>query len=693
MVRESLNQPLMVIFEDLHWIDSETQALLNLLVEAIANARILLLVNYRPEYRHEWGSRSHYTQLRLDPLGRESAEEMLSAVLGDGEDLIPLKRVIVERTQGNPFFMEEMVQTLFEEGMLERNETVKLAQPISAIKVPPSVQTVLASRIDRLSAPEKELLQTLAVLGREFSLSLAQHVTLKSVDDLEQMLSRLRFGDFIYEQPAVGEVEYSFKHALTQEVAYKSLLNERRRELHERAGRSLEEIYPQQLNEHYGDLAHHYLLSDNAAKGINYAQLAAEQALTRGTYADAISLTDAALKLLDRLPDESDRLRAELALRNIKSVLAFVLRGNPSLEHERAIRRVCELAEKIGEKEQLLRGLTSLSSVYFTRGESRQGFELARRCLDLAKATQDDSVLADACYLAGILACGCGALRESVSRLNEAAVHIARTERRTISGLGLPVGGFSSIRAFPLPWLGRVGEALTLSEEGLRFARNSGELFFLSLALAFRAQIFLFRREPELAQALSAEAIVLSEENGFPDWLDLGHFIHGSAWIELGQLHRGIAELEEAIAYCRRVGGQPRQQYFISLIAYAYARMGQSEKGFSMLNEALIEIERTGKKVDHAETLRLMGEVLLMRDPSAMTEAEKCFREALEVARAQEAKWWELRTTVRLARLLRDTGRRDEARTTLADIYNWFTEGFDTVDLKEAKALLYELSS
>jgi len=273
LLRESLNQPLMVIFEDLHWIDSETQALLNLLVDAIANARILLLVNYRPEYRHEWGSRTHYTQLRLDPLGRESAEEMLSAVLGDGEDLIPLKRVIVERTQGTPFFMEEMVQALFEEGMLQRNGTVKLTQPISAIKVPLTVQAVLASRIDRLAPADKELLQTLAVLGREFTLKLVQGVTLKSSDELDVMLAQLQLGEFINEQPAMGDVEYSFKHALTQEVTYKSLLSERRRALHDRTARSLEELYAQQLNEHYGDLAHHYLLSHDSAKAIHYAQL------------------------------------------------------------------------------------------------------------------------------------------------------------------------------------------------------------------------------------------------------------------------------------------------------------------------------------------------------------------------------------------------------------------------------------
>src|SRR5262249_42866292 len=206
---------------------SETQALLDLLVEAIAKARILLLVNYRPEYRHEWASRTHYTQLRLDPLGRESADEMLSALLGDDKDLSPLKRQIVERTQGTPFFMEEMVQAFFEQGVLQRNGSVKLAKPMSTVKVPATVQAVLASRIDRLPTAEKELLQILAVLGREFPLNLVKRVTAKPDEQLEQMLAQLELNEFIFEQPAASDaLEFIFKHALTQEVVYNSLLGE-----------------------------------------------------------------------------------------------------------------------------------------------------------------------------------------------------------------------------------------------------------------------------------------------------------------------------------------------------------------------------------------------------------------------------------------------------------------------------------
>ena len=277
LLRESMNQPLMVVFEDLHWIDSESQALINLLVDSIVNARILLLVNYRPEYRHEWGSRSHYTQLRLDPLARESAGEMLSAMLGDERELGPLKRLIVERTAGTPFFMEEMVQALFEEGVLERNGTVRLVRPMSAVSVPTTVQAVLAARIDRLAAAEKELVQMLSVLGHDFSLNLAQRVTFASGDELERMLARLQLGEFIDEQPAAGGSEYSFRHALTQEVAYNSLLIEHRRAIHERTARSIEELYADGLEEQYSNLAHHYLRGSDRGKAIYYAHLAAEQ--------------------------------------------------------------------------------------------------------------------------------------------------------------------------------------------------------------------------------------------------------------------------------------------------------------------------------------------------------------------------------------------------------------------------------
>ncbi len=215
LLRESLNQPLIVMFEDLHWIDEQTQEFLNLLADSIANAKVLLLVNYRPQYSHHWNSKTYYTQLRLDPLGKKSADEMLAALLGDGAELAPLKRLIIEKTEGNPFFMEETVQALLDEGALVRNGAVHLTKPVGELRIPPTVQGILAARIDRLPADEKDLLQTLAVMGKEFKLGLVRAVSANSDDELNRLLDDLQLSEFIYEQPAVGDIEYAFKHALT----------------------------------------------------------------------------------------------------------------------------------------------------------------------------------------------------------------------------------------------------------------------------------------------------------------------------------------------------------------------------------------------------------------------------------------------------------------------------------------------
>jgi class 3 adenylate cyclase len=256
LLRESLNQPLIVIFEDLHWIDDESQAFLNLFADSIGTAKILLLVNYRPEYSHQWNSKTYYTQLRLDPLGKESAEEMLAALIGDEGNLVPIKRLVIEKTEGNPFYMEEMVQALFEGGTLVRNGAVKLTRSLSQLKIPPTVQAILAARIDRLPPAEKELLQTLAVIGKEFPLNLLREVA--GAGELERRLEHLQLAEFIYEQPAVGDVEYTFKHALTLEVAYSSLLVERRRSLHQRVAEAVESLHADRLDDHYPELARHF---------------------------------------------------------------------------------------------------------------------------------------------------------------------------------------------------------------------------------------------------------------------------------------------------------------------------------------------------------------------------------------------------------------------------------------------------
>jgi len=316
LVRESVNQTLTLIFEDLHWIDDQTQEFLNLLADSIGTAKILLIVNYRPEYIHRWNSKSYFTQIRLDPLGDATAEEMLTAMLGDNEQLSDLKRLIFEKSSGTPFFMEEMVKALFDDGTLARDGNVMLTKKLDELDIPSSVQAILAARIDRLPAHAKEILQTLSVIGKEFSISLISAVTASSPEKLDKQLKELQLGEFIYEKLISGEKGYIFKSALTQDVAYNTLLIERRKILHEKIGVSIEAVYHFSIDDHIAALAYHYGRSNNIDAGIQYlthsgrqklmearkkSELISHNSLTKAESPEAASVVDDQVATLDFL--------------------------------------------------------------------------------------------------------------------------------------------------------------------------------------------------------------------------------------------------------------------------------------------------------------------------------------------------------------------------------------------------------
>lgn len=687
--RESLRQPLMLIVEDLHWVDSETQALLNLLVDSIGTARMLLLVNYRPEYRHDWGGRTYYTQLRLDPLGLESAEEMLTALLDDTAELLHLKRWIIDKTEGNPFFMEELVQALFEQGVLSRNGVVKLTKPLAELHLPTTVQGILASRIDRLPAPEKELLQTLAVVGHEFTRKLVPVVTGKSDEELEPMLAALQLSEFIYELPAIGDVEYTFKHALTQQVAYNSVLTERRRAIHERTGAAIETLFAQRLEDHFEELAHHFQLGNDPAKAVRYSGLAAEQAANRGAYGEATKMIETALQAIDKLPAGKERLRGEIALRRTESTVAAVVHGLFSLERQRAVERVCEFSEDLDDPTLHLNGSINLAHLCQVRGQPLRSLGQARRCLELAQRSSDKGVLAAANYVVASTLLRSGNLSDALLHYQDA---LRNAEQAGQSARVLPFDVRSAAEGYlslNLQLLGRVDEALKLAEQALNHARESKHLFSLGYALVQLAHWHLLRREPDMVYAHATAAIALSEEQ-FSQWTLLGRYLRGWALAERGKVQDGVAEMEAGIAGLRQAGDALYLQFFIALLAQFYARLGRRDEALAMLEEALATIEGTGEKLHKADMLRLQSEVLLMGDTPAVAQGRNQIRAAIDLARAQDAKWWELRATVTLARLLIKEGGRDEARAILSDIYHRFSGGFDLPDLKDANALLEE---
>jgi class 3 adenylate cyclase/tetratricopeptide (TPR) repeat protein len=686
VLRESVNQPLLVICEDLHWIDTETQALLNLLADALGTAKILLLVNYRPEYTHGWGNKTYYTQVRLDPLGRESAEQMLAALLGveahGGAPLQALASRIIEQTEGNPFFMEEIVQSLFEEGVLVRNGTVKLTRPLGVLTLPPTVQGMLAARIDRLPPEQKELLQTLAVLGKEFALSLVRAVTGRGDDDLNRMLEELQLAEFIYEQPAAGEVEYTFKHALTQEVAYHSVLSERRQLLHERTAQAIEALGPARVEDHLMEVAHHYSRSGNVPKAVDYLGRAGQRAAQQAAYGEAVGYVTQALDLLPQLPESAERARQELDLGQLLVGMLWVTKGFVAPETIAATERVATLAEHSGTLAQLVDSVMSRWNIAFASGDLPAAIVLADQALELAVREGSRARLGGAHLLHIITRYRRGDLAGVEEHFTAGLAFFDDPGFRHLPTRALAFG-FPSMTAWEL---GRADVARDRIAQGMA-AADPNNPFDLTYSQCFAAILRVLLREYEHAEALAAQTLARSEKHGFPFLTASSRCVLGYAQAQRGRATEGIALIQQGMAGLLESGVRSEISTWTGVLAAAQACAGTVGDALATVEQALQA--NPDDLVDRPENLRLRGALRLTQGQTELAASD--FREAIALAQKMGAKAWELRATMSLVRLLDQQGHRAEARTMLAEIYNWFTEGFDTLDLKEAKALLEEL--
>jgi predicted ATPase/class 3 adenylate cyclase len=692
VVTESLKQLVVVIFEDLHWIDAQTQALLDLLAEGVARSRVLVLVNYRPEYRHEWTNKSYYAQLRLDPLGGAQGAAMLAALLGEAVELNPLKRLITERTGGNPFFIEEIVQALFDEGALTRNGVVKVTRSLSQLRLPPTVQGILAARIDRQPAEHKQLLQTLAVIGRESSLGLLRQVASHADNQLEQILADLQAGEFIYEQPGASDVEYVFKHALTQEVAYNSLLIERRKQFHERAGQALESMFANQLDDHLSQLAHHYSHSDNTDKAIEYLGRAGQQAMQRSVYGDAVTCLTTAIDLLEKLPESPEQLQRELQLQLVLSRTLSPIKGWAAPEVERSLIRAQALCERLGNPPESFFILWGLYGTNLVGGRNRRAYDLGKQLLRRAQGANDPTLLMFAHYALGFPCYQMGNLLLAREHF-EMAISLYDRERHRPLALGLMgIDGEVQCRnhlAYTLWALGYPDQALKQADENVLLAQALSHPF----SLVFAEQVgwvHLYRRDARAAKEHAETAIALCAEHGITELSSYATILRGAAIAKLGCFEEGIGQMLAGLAAIHATGAGLARSYCLTLLGEAYAEAGRLDDGLIALAEAEAVANENEDRQHEADRYRIKGELLLKQNDSQTVEAENCFRRAIGNARNQTAKILELRATISLARLLASQGRRDEARTMLAEIYNWFTEGFDTADLKDAKALLDE---
>jgi len=699
IVRESLNQPLILIFEDLHWIDAESEALLNLIADSIGTAHILMMVNYRPEYRHNWGNKTYYTQLRLDPLGADNAAELLSAMLGDGHGLDPLKATIIERTQGNPFFMEEMVQVLFDQGVLVRDGAVSLAKPITSIQIPSTVKGILAARIDKLAPAEKDLLQSLAVIGKEFPLGLVRRVIGKPDDELAPMLSNLQLAEFIYEQPAFPENEYIFKHALTQGVAYDSVLMQRRRTIHERTASALEEMFGATLNDHLAELAHHYGRSANSLKAIEYLRRAAEQAAIRSAYSDAIGYAREALRVIATMPESRERDQSELKIQMMLGPLIVSTQGLSSPEIPVTIGRAQELCRRAGETPEIFGVMFALWSFDHASGQLSESRVIAEKLLTMAQRVKSDLATGSAHNALAATQLWMGEFTAARENSEKAIDIFARDIPRYLPMMNAPVIPSHCNIVWALHIGGHVEEAKQRIAEAQELASQLRRPFSLAFVNLHTIVLNHFRQEYADVRTRSETLIELSTEYGFPYWLAAGKMclartIAGEGYVlgDKDELERGLTMMKESVVNLAAANADLIYSFSFVLLAELYLMLKRPEQGLRELEMAAQRADQMGHRLLEAEIHRMRGETMLIL-PNGDHEAERCFRRAIEIAVRQQANSWRLRATTSLARLLARSDRSDEARATLAPAFAQFTDGFETSDLIKAKALLDELGA
>ncbi|WP_454736016.1 adenylate/guanylate cyclase domain-containing protein [Cupriavidus necator] len=695
LVRESQNQPLIVLFDDLQWLDSETETFLKLLIEHVSGARMLLLVNYRPEYAHDWGRQSYYTQLHLEPLGQGEAQGLLTALLGEHPSLEPLKLQILAKTEGNPFFMEEVVTTLAEENvLLGQPGRFHIDKGPVSLHIPTTVHGVLAARIDRLAVAQKELLQTLAIIGKEFPLSLIQHVTALPDDELRSLLGDLQAGDFIYERPAFPEVEYAFKHALTQEVAANSLLTDRRSVLHERTAQAIEILFPGRLRDYCSELAHHYSKSGNTRKAIEYLHLAGQQALQQSAYLEAIHHLSAALEFLKSLPDTPERARQELSLLLSLGIARITAQGHGAPEVQAIYSRALALCEQGGETSQVFSAQLGMWSFYLLRGQLETAQALAERLHALAQDTQEPEQLAEAHRVLGVTLFRRGKISLARTHMEE-ALTLHRPDRQSYGHLlryaRNPAVHMRSTLSWILWYLGLPDQACTRSEEAMELARKASDPFGLALSLIFAAELHQRRCDVQRALECANAAIALSNDHGFQLYLAWGTILRGWALAGHGSYEDGIAQMQQGFSALEATGAVLGRPSLLGLLADAYGRAGQGDAALRVLGEALTLVRSTGERFDEPTLIRLKGELLLQMT-AGDKEAEACFRKAIALARDEGARSIELRCALSLARLWHSQGRNRAARQMLAEIQGLFTEGFDTVDWRQAKELQEALS-
>ncbi|HEY7520679.1 MAG TPA: adenylate/guanylate cyclase domain-containing protein [Methylomirabilota bacterium] len=609
ILRETQVQPVVLVFEDLHWIDSETQALLDALVETLASARLLMAVNYRPEYRHGWGQKTFYRQLPIEPLAATVAEELLRPLLGEDASVQPLVATLITRTEGNPLFLEESVRALVADGVLAGEPgRYRLARPLSSIAVPATVQAILAARIDRLGPDDKQLLQAAAVVGKDVPFPLLADVTERSDDELRAGMARLTAQEFVFEAVLFPEVEYTFRHALIHEVAYGGMLAERRRALHARMVAALEGRYADRLPEGAARLAHHAMRGELWDKAARYARQAADRTAAMCVDLEAIEHYRRALDALTRLPATKESVREAI---DVRLALRAPLWRRGELEPLLEIFREAEaLGTAHGETDRLDAVYSLFVQYYWAKAEYTRALEYGARCIETGRRRGDVGLEVTGHYYVGSSHSLQGRFATALEHYHAIIERLAGRHERERFGLsGQPYSGACALAAQSLVEQGDFDGALKLLEDGDRVVAAANHLYSRVPVAVSRGYLLLHTAAPAEAARAMEPVVAICRENNFAGQTMRALTVLGQAYALDGRSAEAIPLLEEAVALQERAGAFTNRAWWVRTLADAYRRTGRLAEAETTARTAMEFATRSGERPQEAWVEALLGEI------------------------------------------------------------------------------------
>ncbi|MCH7843035.1 MAG: AAA family ATPase [Chloroflexi bacterium] len=691
-VATASQEPVLAVFEDLHWADPTTLDFLGLLLEQVATTKVMVILTFRPEFTPPWGSRSHVTQINLNRLPRRLATDLMARVTGGKELPEDVVTQISAKSDGVPLFVEELTRMVLESGLLrEVDGRYELTGPLTDLAIPSTLQDSLTARLDRLGEV-KEVVQLASVLGREFIYQLIQAVSQEDEGPLSDHLRQLVTGEFLYQHGVLPEASYIFKHALIQDAAYNSLLISRRQQYHRLVAQIYEESFPETVESQPELVAHHYTEAGLNAEAIPHWQQAGQNAMRRSANVEGVNHFTKGLELLEHLPETAERASQEVAFQTMLGQCLIQIQGYSSPNVERAFSRARELMDQIGETPQYFQVTYGLFTYYLIRAELQSALQVAEECLEAAQRSEDPYPVVMAHRNIGSAMMFMGNQASAREHLEQGISHYELSEHRTLA-LRYGQEPTCTARAFyarNLWLLGFPDQALIQIQKALELAQEVSHPFTLAAIQSFTAMFYFDTRAFQSALHYAEATVELSQEQRFAFWAAVGSQILGACWAQQGRTSEGIESIIAGSTSAARMGGMLNQSVGMVYLAESHLISGRAEDGLQAWSERFALLPDGGSAWE-AEVHRLKGELLLLPGGSDI-EAEESFNQALDVARKQSARSLELRSSMCLARLWRKQGKQTDARELLAEIYGWFTEGFDTPDLIDAKALLEELS-